>query len=833
MTAMRKGKIPIMNLRLNNYPPSRPVTSYTENSPGGGGAFPRLSALLTLFLVVLTLALTSLLPTSLFAATIDVSVPTKVLWAAFGSDSGTVSSPLYHIRNNSDSIDLKVTLNSFTAKDTPANTFIDPSLSLEMTSPVSHMGNVTNLFARTNHTTPFTNTLAHNNTWDFGIEGEYSAPIGAKNYQPRYDMVFSFDIKRVQVTFDSQGGSAVSPINVIPGETYGTLTTPSRPGYTFKGWWTTPSTGGSEVSASITVTSDHTLYARWELKGLVFTVSVAAGEGFIIPTSGYSAAAYDWDIDWGDNSELQPASGTSSTNGAANAGISKSDPYTSAGTYTIVITPHSSSTFGWARAFGFASGTTLASASANKAKVREVLAIPVKGFLQSETQTGDNFMRNVWYGCTNLESVAFNDSFTYPVTSLGTYFLDSTWRGCTSLATAAVPNTADWEVTSLGGYFLQYTWSSCTSLATAAVPNTTKWRPTTIDTSFLDNTWQNCTSLTTAVVPDTADWEVTSIGTYFLHRTWQSCVQLTNKAAVPDTADWEVTSIGTYFLYYTWQGCSSLTTAVVPTTTKWRPTTISNNFLGYTWNNCTSLTTATVPDTADWEITSLGTYFLYLTWSGCRQLGTAAVPDTTKWCPTTIGNYFFNSTWNGCTSLTEAAVPNTADWEITGSTGYDFFNAAWQDCTSLTVAAVPNTTNWHPTTIGTNFLIYAWRRCTSLITATAPDTTNWTPTTLSTHFLDNTWNNCTSLLDISTITLGVGLKSVSTLYTGTSNFYQTFALGSATVPPNPLPATYGDQPKFTDGTDISEGTIPGTTSRQTFRNRSGMTDYGSLSSNWK
>lgn len=80
--------------------------------------------------------------------------------------------------------------------------------------------------------------------------------------------------KRVTVYFNSNGGSSVSSKTVTVGETYGTLSTPTRSGYTFNGWYTSR-TGGSEVTSStkVTETSNHTLYAHWT-QGKPVTVTV-------------------------------------------------------------------------------------------------------------------------------------------------------------------------------------------------------------------------------------------------------------------------------------------------------------------------------------------------------------------------------------------------------------------------------------------------------------------------------------------------------------------------------------------------------------------------------
>jgi len=64
------------------------------------------------------------------------------------------------------------------------------------------------------------------------------------------------------VTFESNGGSAVSAISVITSEAYETLPTPTKNGYVFDGWY--KDTGlTNKVTASDVVTDDHTLYAKW------------------------------------------------------------------------------------------------------------------------------------------------------------------------------------------------------------------------------------------------------------------------------------------------------------------------------------------------------------------------------------------------------------------------------------------------------------------------------------------------------------------------------------------------------------------------------------------
>lgn len=82
------------------------------------------------------------------------------------------------------------------------------------------------------------------------------------------------------VTFNANGGS-VSPSSktVTLGQAYGTLPTPTYSGRTFVGWFTS-SSGGSQVTASTTVTnaSNHTLYAHWTTQ-YVLKYDANGGEG--------------------------------------------------------------------------------------------------------------------------------------------------------------------------------------------------------------------------------------------------------------------------------------------------------------------------------------------------------------------------------------------------------------------------------------------------------------------------------------------------------------------------------------------------------------------------
>ena len=76
--------------------------------------------------------------------------------------------------------------------------------------------------------------------------------------------------QKYTVTFDPNGGTVSTTSKTVTyGETYASprvLPEPTYPGHTFDGWYTTK-TGGTRVTEDtvVTVTKDHTLYARWHL----------------------------------------------------------------------------------------------------------------------------------------------------------------------------------------------------------------------------------------------------------------------------------------------------------------------------------------------------------------------------------------------------------------------------------------------------------------------------------------------------------------------------------------------------------------------------------------
>ena len=86
-------------------------------------------------------------------------------------------------------------------------------------------------------------------------------------------------VKNVKVTFNPNGGKVKTKSKTVKTfNKYGTLPTPTRKGYTFKGWTTTKN-GTTFVKTSTLVNNqkNHTLYAKWEAKKYKITYVLNGG----------------------------------------------------------------------------------------------------------------------------------------------------------------------------------------------------------------------------------------------------------------------------------------------------------------------------------------------------------------------------------------------------------------------------------------------------------------------------------------------------------------------------------------------------------------------------
>ena len=95
---------------------------------------------------------------------------------------------------------------------------------------------------------------------------------------------------KYEVSFSANGGTVGTPfVDRDYGQTIGTLPTPTRTGYTFKGWWTSVS-GGTQISPSTKVTDHVTYYAHWQINQYTVTFDANGGSGGTTMNYDYNAA---------------------------------------------------------------------------------------------------------------------------------------------------------------------------------------------------------------------------------------------------------------------------------------------------------------------------------------------------------------------------------------------------------------------------------------------------------------------------------------------------------------------------------------------------------------
>ena len=80
------------------------------------------------------------------------------------------------------------------------------------------------------------------------------------------DKTINYNIVYRKLTYDDNDGSGCSSkhkyIGILCDESWGTLCTPKRSGYKFKGWYTKKN-GGTKITSSTVPAKSYTVYAHW------------------------------------------------------------------------------------------------------------------------------------------------------------------------------------------------------------------------------------------------------------------------------------------------------------------------------------------------------------------------------------------------------------------------------------------------------------------------------------------------------------------------------------------------------------------------------------------
>jgi hypothetical protein len=263
---------------------------------------------------------------------------------------------------------------------------------------------------------------------------------------------------------------------------------------------------------------------------------------FIFPLQESTVA--NLEIDWGDRRQEAVNTTTEANN---YDGIPHT--YSIGGVKKIQVrgTAVRSSSKGSSLGILFDSGTTGLNAAANKNKVLGVnhLNDIIDGTM---TNAGQNFLKEAFYGCTNLITAPV---IPQSITSMGSFFLGSTFLGCHSLVQGPLfpPN-----ITSISSYFLNRTFEQCTSLAQIPeikFPNLGIYNETT---AFMLRAFVMCTSLTS--LPENFLNEITKdTSGQFLQQAFAGCTSL---ESIPANFLSQIPTALPYTLNDAFRGCTNL-----------------------------------------------------------------------------------------------------------------------------------------------------------------------------------------------------------------------------------------------------------------------------------
>ena len=623
------------------------------------------------------------------------------------------------------------------------------------------------------NTTPnYTQCLSKLKEWGFNDkEASYALQ--------KYDNLIYPDKLDYVIHFNTDGGElSTLNQNVVFGKTY-TLPTPTKTGYTFKGWYN----GTNEVTAGTWYTaSDVTLKAKWEITSYSITYNLNNGTNSSSNKSAYTTTdtivlypptrrGYTF-TGWTYSGQTTPIMNVTIQKGttgkktytanwkvntytitfdANNGTVSPTSTTATFDSYVTLPTPtrvgynfigwYNGSTKYTTGTWKTASNTTLTAkweaiftrsgsqltgfTNYGKANYTNII-IPTKIDDVAITSIGSSSFDN----CSSLTSIVIPNS----VTSIGNY----AFYGCSSLTSVVIGDS----VTSIG----DWAFDGCSSLESIVIPDSV--------TSIGSSAFSGCSSIESVYITDIEKWckirfyyksnplynganlylngelvtnlelpnGITNIG----DDAFQGCSSLTS-IAIPDS----VTSIGSC----AFSSCSSLESVYITDIEKWCKISfdLSANPLSYGANlylNGKLVTNLELPD----SVTTIGKYAFY----GCSSLESIVIPNSV----TSIGYYAFmycssltsveiadgvtrigSATFFGCSSLTNVVVPDSVT-----SIG----DGAFQYCSSIESIVIPNS--------AISISSSAFGGCSSLTSIVIPDGV--------TSIGDGAFDDCTSLTSV-------------------------------------------------------------------------------------
>lgn len=274
------------------------------------------------------------------------------------------------------------------------------------------------------------------NDFDNLQDAEVDEAEGQKTIMVSGSIALSVEIQSSTriVTFDANGGTCDTKSKTVTlGSPYGELPTPTRTGYTFKGWYTSAE-GDIKITADDTVlnSANHTLYAQWDAKLVLIKLNGNGGR-LVDKNTGKPTTAISTNRSYGSTY------GNFTENSAIRDGYSFAGWYTEAegGTQvtsaTVISNPEEHSLYAHWTPDTYTvtfdpNGGTCDTAS------KTVIYDETYGELPTPTRTGYTF--EGWYDAPSGSSAIYSadskvqitaDKTLYARWSINTYFISLPW----------------------------------------------------------------------------------------------------------------------------------------------------------------------------------------------------------------------------------------------------------------------------------------------------------------------------------------------------------------------------------------------------------------------
>jgi len=206
------------------------------------------------------------------------------------------------------------------------------------------------------------------------------------------------------ITFNSEGGSAVTSMSGLDGTTITLPTAPTYAGHSFNGWFVAPS-GGAALTSPYLLAGSTTLYAQWTANSYTVTFNSNGGTGTManethntltaLTTNAFTRTGYTF-TGW---NTLANGHGTAYANGATYP-------------FTALVTLYAQWKVQFTVTFNANGGTgTMA---------RETESAPTALTLNTFTRTGYTFTG--WNTAANGHGTAYANGATYPFTASVTLY---------------------------------------------------------------------------------------------------------------------------------------------------------------------------------------------------------------------------------------------------------------------------------------------------------------------------------------------------------------------------------------------------------------------------